>query len=223
MASWQEITSFLLHNFSAKTKIFQKGRDDVFDSLLIHRLSQKCVALKNQFSTLILIFIISFLTFSALLLTLLFSRWLSQMILLDNYAVIPPLKIFRGLAGISAGTLFFFLISYICRTFFLTFLEQKNDLLILALLGTTKLQILISYALHPLYYLIFVLPLAAFLANKLIQQFIHDFFSEVPGLMHIDSYMQDVFLPLTGSLLFICCCVFLILFRKLNRLIKKGT
>lgn len=223
MASWQEITSFLLHNFSAKTKIFQKGRDDVFDSLLIHRLSQKYVALKNQFSTLILIFIISFLTFSALLLTLLFSRWLSQMILLDNYAVIPPLTIFRGLAGISAGTLFFFLISYICRTFFLTFLEQKNDLLILALLGTTKLQILISYALQPIYYLIFILPLAAFLANKLIQQFIHDFFSEVPGLMHIDSYMQGIFLPLTGSLLFICCCVFLILFRKLNRLIKRDT
>ena len=178
---------------------------------------------KKQFSTLILIFIISFLTFSALLLTLLFSRWLSQMILLDNYAVIPPLKIFRGLDGISAGTLFFFLISYICRAFFLTFLEQKNDLLILALLGTTKLQILISYALQPLYYLIFVLPLAAFLANKLIQQFIHDFFSEVPGLMHIDSYMQGIFLPLTGSLLFICCCVFLILFRKLNRLIKRDT
>ena len=174
---------------------------------------------KNQFSTLILIFIISFLTFSALLLTLLFSRWLSQMILLDNYAVIPPLTIFRGLAG----TLFFFLIRYICRTFFLTFLEQKNDLLILALLGTTKLQILISYALQPIYYLIFILPLAAFLANKLIQQFIHDFFSEVPGLMHIDSYMQGIFLPLTGSLLFICCCVFLILFRKLNRLIKRDT
>lgn len=223
MASWQEITSFLLHNFSSRPKIFQKGRDDVFDSLLIHRLSQKCVALKNQFSTLILIFIISFLTFSALLLTLLFSRWLSQMILLDNYAVIPPLKIFRGLAGISAGTLFFFLISYICRAFFLTFLEQKNDLLILALLGTTKLQILINYALQPIYYLIFILPLAAFLANKLIQQFIHDFFSEVPGLMHIDSYMQGIFLPLTGSLLFICCCVFLILFRKLNRLIKRDT
>lgn len=147
----------------------------------------------------------------------------STLILLDNYAVIPPLTIFRGLAGISAGTLFFFLISYICRTFFLTFLEQKNDLLILALLGTTKLQILISYALQPIYYLIFILPLAAFLANKLIQQFIHDFFSEVPGLMHIDSYMQGIFLPLTGSLLFICCCVFLILFRKLNRLIKKGT
>ncbi|ORE55538.1 hypothetical protein B6A11_04100 [Enterococcus faecalis] len=47
LTSWQEITSFLLHNFSAKTKIFQKGRDDVFDSLLIHRLSQKCVALKK--------------------------------------------------------------------------------------------------------------------------------------------------------------------------------
>ncbi|EGO8390511.1 hypothetical protein EWX88_01500 [Enterococcus faecalis] len=47
VASWQEITSFLLHNFSPKTKIFQKGRDDVFDSLLIHRLSQKCVALKK--------------------------------------------------------------------------------------------------------------------------------------------------------------------------------
>ena len=133
------------------------------------------------------------------------------------------LIIFRGLAGISAGTLFFFLISYICRAFFLTFLEQKNDLLILALLGTTKLQILISYALQPIYYLIFILPLAAFLANKLIQQFIHDFFSEVPGLMHIDSYMQGIFLPLTGSLLFICCCVFLILFRKLNRLIKRDT
>ena len=73
------------------------------------------------------------------------------------------------------------------------FLRAKNDLLILALLGTTKLQILINYALQPIYYLIFILPLAAFLANKLIQQFIHDFFSEVPGLMHIDSYMQGIF------------------------------
>ena len=52
--------------------------------------SLKMRGAQNQFSTLILIFIISFLTFSALLLTLLFSRWLSQMILLDNYAVIPP-------------------------------------------------------------------------------------------------------------------------------------
>ncbi|TQA90673.1 hypothetical protein FKZ05_03820 [Enterococcus faecalis] len=47
VASWQEITSFLLHNFSSRPKIFQKGRDDVLDSLLIHRLSQKCVALKK--------------------------------------------------------------------------------------------------------------------------------------------------------------------------------
>ena len=39
--------------------------------------------------------------------------------------------------------------------------------------------------------------------------------------MHIDSYMQGI-LPLTGSLLFICCCVFLI-FRKLHRLIKRDT
>ncbi|MGH2123330.1 hypothetical protein ACQ10H_16075, partial [Enterococcus faecalis] len=47
VASWQQITSFLLHNFSSRPKIFQKGRDDVFHSLLIHRLSQKCVVLKK--------------------------------------------------------------------------------------------------------------------------------------------------------------------------------
>ena len=82
--------------------------------------SLKMRGAQNQFSTLILIFIISFLTFSALLLTLLFSRWLSQMILLDNYAVIPP-ENFQRFGWNQRWNTLFFLISYICRTFFLTF------------------------------------------------------------------------------------------------------
>lgn len=77
---------------------------------------------------LILIFTTSLLTFSVLLLTLLFSRWPSQVTLLDNYAAISPLEIFEDLAGVSTGTLSFFLTSYTCQALFLTFLEQKKQL-----------------------------------------------------------------------------------------------
>ena len=89
VASWQEITSFLYITFPLKQKFFRKDAM-MYSILYLFTDSLKMRGAQNQFSTLILIFIISFLTFSALLLTLLFSRWLSQMILLDNYAVIPP-------------------------------------------------------------------------------------------------------------------------------------
>ncbi|MCB5955995.1 hypothetical protein [Enterococcus sp. CWB-B31] len=142
------------------------------------------------------------------------------MIVNKNNIVIYPLKIYMGLTATSGLSMYTILLMYVSRSFFLSVVENENDLKIMKLLGDTQKRIIIEYAIQPIYYLLILLPVSAGISFKVAKQFIADFFDISDLQTVIQSF--HIPLPLVISMIIICCLyVFISNFFKIRRLLKK--
>jgi hypothetical protein len=173
------------------------------------------VRTKELVFTLLIIFFISFITFTSYYLLSFFHSWGKALVNENNFIALAPIRIFQFLLAVVFFTLFTFLFFYIKNTFRLFYLAQKDDIQTMSFIGLPISILSFEFAVQPVICLSLILPLSAILGRKIVTQFISDFMSDL-GLTFTND--NDLFIVIFLIML-ICIAVFLTTFFVIRRIV----
>ncbi|WP_348920205.1 hypothetical protein [Enterococcus rotai] len=167
---------------------------------------------KGLVMTLLLMFLISCLTFTSYSLFTLFRAWKDALLNENNFIALIPVNIFCFLIAIVFLTLFTFLIFYTKNAFRSFFLIKKKEIQTMSFLGIHFMILSFEFAIQPVICLILLLPLSAFVGSTIVDQFRLDFMGNLD--LALNSNNELIFL-----LFFSCMIVFFSIFFFIKRMI----